>query len=356
MSKRKALAAGCAAVVCALLWLAMPPADLNPEKSQHSVGPSEATGAQSLEAEPQQQGQGGRQRPSSEKLQEGGNGRMKPQAGPPVATDSYGYGPVEEQPGQTPADPLIGPKRPAADSAAGGETTPQDGTSPSRASKPPADSTYPVKGKVAYLTFDDGPSRSTPRILSILREHGVKATFFVIGKTSEESKQQLRNIVAQGHALGNHTFSHDYKQIYKSADSFKADVDKLDRFLMETVGIKPEVLRYPGGSNNQLSWRTGGRNVMKIITREMSKNGIPYFDWNVSSTDAAAPVQDKQSIIESVKTNSAGKPNIIVLMHDMDLKTTTVEALPTVIAYLKNQGYRFDVLSKSSFTYQFLKP
>ncbi|MFD0676787.1 MULTISPECIES: polysaccharide deacetylase family protein [unclassified Paenibacillus] len=216
--------------------------------------------------------------------------------------------------------------------------------------------TSPVEGKVAYLTFDDGPSQSTPRILQILNEYEVKATFFVIGKTSEESKRQLKNIVNQGHALGNHTFTHNYNQIYKSAEAFKADVDRLDRFLEETVGVKPEVLRYPGGSNNQLSWRAGGRNVMKTITREMSKLGISYFDWNVSSTDAAAPVQDKQSIIDSVISNSAGKSKIIVLMHDMDLKTTTVAALPAVITHLKNQGYRFDVLRKNSFTYQFLKP
>jgi peptidoglycan/xylan/chitin deacetylase (PgdA/CDA1 family) len=95
---------------------------------------------------------------------------------------------------------------------------------------------------------------------------------------------------------------------------------------------------------------------MKTITREMSKNGNVHFDWNVSSTDAAAPVQDKQSIIDSVISNSKGKAKIIVLMHDMDLKTTTVEALPAIITHLKSQGYRFDVLSKSSFTYQFLKP
>ncbi|NOU93541.1 polysaccharide deacetylase family protein [Paenibacillus sp. LMG 31456] len=217
-------------------------------------------------------------------------------------------------------------------------------------------SNKPVEGKVAYLTFDDGPSLSTPRILQILNEYEVKATFFVIGKTSEESKRQLKNIVNQGHALGNHTFTHNYNQIYKSAEAFKADVDRLDRFLEETVGVKPEVLRYPGGSNNQLSWRAGGRNVMKTITREMSKLGISYFDWNVSSTDAAAPVQDKQSIIDSVISNSAGKSKIIVLMHDMDLKTTTVAALPAVIAHLKSQGYRFEVLRKNSFTYQFLKP
>jgi peptidoglycan-N-acetylglucosamine deacetylase len=210
--------------------------------------------------------------------------------------------------------------------------------------------------KTAYLTFDDGPSRSTPKILEVLREHHVKATFFVVGKTSEESRSLYKEIVEEGHTLGNHTFSHDYKKVYASVASFKQEVERLNDLLEETAGVRPDILRFPGGSNNHLSRKSGGRQIMPNIAREMSNVGYQYFDWNVSSTDAAAPVQDKELIIHSVKANSDGKKDIIVLMHDMDAKRTTVEALPSVIRYLKEQGYDFRTLKRDSFTYQFLKP
>lgn len=210
--------------------------------------------------------------------------------------------------------------------------------------------------KIAYLTFDDGPSKSTSRILDILQKSGVKATFFVTGKTSDYHKQMLHRIVDQGHALGNHTYSHDYHRIYASVGAFKADVERLNQLLEQTVGVRPNILRYPGGSNNHLSWRAGGRHIMSAITREMSALGYQYFDWNVSSTDAAAVTQSKEAIVESVKSNSRGKNQIIVLMHDMDVKTTTVDALPEIISYLKQSGYQFEVLGKDSFTFQFLRP
>ncbi|WP_284643695.1 polysaccharide deacetylase family protein [Paenibacillus silviterrae] len=217
-------------------------------------------------------------------------------------------------------------------------------------------SSPPATDKRAYLTFDDGPSRSTPQILEVLKEHNVKATFFVVGKTSEESKSLYRQIAKEGHAIGNHTYSHDYRKVYASVAAFKQDVGRLNDLLEETVGVRPDILRFPGGSNNHLSRKSGGRQIMPNIAREMSNAGYQYFDWNVSSTDAAAPVQEKELIIHSVKANSDGKKDIIVLMHDMDAKRTTVEALPSVIRYLKEQGYEFRTLKRDSFTYQFLKP
>ncbi len=127
--------------------------------------------------------------------------------------------------------------------------------------------------------------------------------------------------------------------------------------LEEQTGVKPDILRFPGGSNNHISWKAGGRRIMASIAREMSKQGIAYFDWNVSSADAAAVTLDKQSIVQAVKQNSAHKDRIIVLMHDMDKKTTTVEALPEIITFLKREGYEFKGLDKEeSFRCQFLQP
>ncbi|UJF32832.1 polysaccharide deacetylase family protein [Paenibacillus hexagrammi] len=209
-------------------------------------------------------------------------------------------------------------------------------------------------GKVAYLTFDDGPSQSTSKILRILKEQHVKATFFVVGNEGSEGKALYKQIAADGHALGNHTYSHEYKTIYRSVDAFRRDARKLDRLLEETVGVKPDIIRFPGGSNNHLSWKPGGRGIMRKIAKAMQEDGYQYFDWNVSSTDAAAPVQDKEMIIASVIGASKGKQSIIVLMHDNTHKTTTVEALPVIIQKLKSDGFRFETLSRSSFTFQFL--
>ncbi|MDU0204976.1 polysaccharide deacetylase family protein [Paenibacillus sp. MAH-36] len=223
-------------------------------------------------------------------------------------------------------------------------------------SGPPHHSPPPVGNKIAYLTFDDGPSNSTRKILHILKTNGVTATFFVIGTETSEGKSLYKEIAAEGHALGNHTYSHDYNRIYKSPEAFIKDASRLDRLLEETVGFRPEILRFPGGSNNQVSRKSGGRGVMSKVTAKVKEQGYQYFDWNVSSTDAAAPVQDKDMIIDSVLSASKGKKRIIVLMHDNTYKTTTLEALPVVIRKLKAAGFRFDKLQKSSFTFQFLEP
>ncbi|MCZ8514119.1 polysaccharide deacetylase [Paenibacillus filicis] len=211
-------------------------------------------------------------------------------------------------------------------------------------------------GKTAYLTFDDGPSANTEKILNILENEHIHGTFFVIGRTRPEYRGMYRRIAAAGHALGNHTFSHDYRRIYSSVRAFREDTEALGRFLLKETGVKPDILRFPGGSNNVPSRKAGGPRIMSQITREMSGLGYRYFDWNVSSTDAAAAVPRKSDIVDAVRANSSGKKNAIVLMHDLDGKTTTVEALPEIIRYFKQQGYAFATLNHSSFTFQFLKP
>jgi peptidoglycan/xylan/chitin deacetylase (PgdA/CDA1 family) len=215
---------------------------------------------------------------------------------------------------------------------------------------------FQSSGKIAYLTFDDGPSESTRKILHILKNYGVTATFFVVGSDSSEGRSLYKEIAAEGHALGNHTYSHDYNRIYKSPEAFMKDVRKLDQLLEETVGYRPDILRFPGGSNNHLSRKPGGRGIMSKVASVVKGEGYQYFDWNVSSTDAAAPVQDREMIIDSVLSASRGKKSIIVLMHDNTYKTTTLEALPVVIRKLQTSGFRFEKLKKSSFTFQFMEP
>lgn len=208
--------------------------------------------------------------------------------------------------------------------------------------------------KIAYLTFDDGPSKNTLDILKVLKDYNVKATFFVNGHKAHTDL--YKKIADDGHALANHTYSHDYKTIYSSVDNFKNDVKKLDNFLTEVTGEEPNfILRYPGGSNNTISRRYGNKNIMGEIISEMHKEGYVYFDWNVDSTDAAAYRQSKDKIVNSVLNGSKHTKKAVILMHDLDPKTTTVQALPEVIQGLKEQGFIFDIMTKDTEGTQFTK-
>lgn len=107
--------------------------------------------------------------------------------------------------------------------------------------------------KKVYLTFDDGPSSNTDAILDILREYDVKATFFVVGKTDERSKAAYQRIVAEGHTLAMHSYSHNYSEVYASKESFINDLTSLQEYLYEVTGVWPRFYRFPGGSSNVVS-------------------------------------------------------------------------------------------------------
>lgn len=204
--------------------------------------------------------------------------------------------------------------------------------------------------KTVYLTFDDGPSKNTEDILDILKEEGIVATFFVIGRADEYSKSLYKRIVEEGHAIGNHTYSHNYTAIYKSVDAFVEDFTKLENLLLEASGVKPKIIRYPGGSNTLVG---SDRTIHNAIIDEITKQGYVHFDWNVDSNDASKVTQDKDVIVNSV-INSLRKTSII-LFHDSKPKTTTVEALPEIIKTLKDKGYSFEVLNSDGYKVQFIK-
>lgn len=175
-----------------------------------------------------------------------------------------------------------------------------------------------------YLTFDDGPSSNTDRILDILNEYGVKATFFVVGK--EGFTKEYQRIVQEGHTLGMHSFSHKYQEIYKSVEAYQEDLDKLHSFLYETTGVDCDIVRFPGGSSN----KTSKVDMQDVITY-LTEQGMTYFDWNVSSGDAASNYVSANQIANNVLNNVWKFDSVIVLMHDSSAKSTTVEALPVII-------------------------
>ncbi len=104
-----------------------------------------------------------------------------------------------------------------------------------------------------YLTFDDGPSSNTSRILDILADYNVKATFFVVGKEEEEYQALYKRIVEEGHTLAMHSYSHRYNEIYQSVESYSADLSKLQEFLYDITGVWCRYCRFPGGSSNTVS-------------------------------------------------------------------------------------------------------
>lgn len=211
------------------------------------------------------------------------------------------------------------------------------------------------QNKVAYLTFDDGPSTNTLSILNILDRYNIKATFFVNGYTSQLGINTYKAINSRGHAIGNHTYSHNYSKIYKSVEDFAEDFDKLQNLLSSYIGIKPKIVRLPGGSNNSISRKYGGSTLMIQISKYLLDNGYTYFDWNIDSTDASVKLQSKTEIVNSVLNTSKRKSTLIVLLHDNSIKTTTVEALPEIIEGLINQGFEFRSLSPNEYINQFLR-
>jgi len=198
------------------------------------------------------------------------------------------------------------------------------------------------ENKTAYLTFDDGPSKRTEEILDILKEKGVNATFFVIGENLRTEWQQdlLRRMIDEGHTIGIHTYSHNYEKIYESVASYLEDFNQVFEMVYEITGEKSEVFRFPGGSINGYT-----KSFYQELIAEMLRRGFVYYDWNVSSEDAAGSTS-AQKITESVITTMQGKSRIVILMHDSSGKKTTVAALPNIIDKITDEGYQFHELTR----------
>lgn len=181
-----------------------------------------------------------------------------------------------------------------------------------------------------YLTFEDGPSENTESILDILDQYQVKATFFVVGKTDEESQALYKRIVEDGHTLGMHSYSNKYSTIYESKEAFESDFTQLRDYLYELTGVESHYYRFPGGSSNQIS------NVdMAEFIQYLDSQNVVYYDWNVSSGDATSQAYSSEDIVANVTSNVVKYKTSVVLLHDADDKSTTVEALAPLIEALQ---------------------
>lgn len=186
-----------------------------------------------------------------------------------------------------------------------------------------------------YLTFDDGPSDNTDRILDILAENDVKATFFTVGHTDDASASHYKRILREGHTLAMHSYSHKYSKVYESESAFKKDYTKISKLLRKYIGSKPLYYRFPGGSSNSVS-----KVPMSDLITFLEAEGVTYFDWNVASGDADKEPLTAEEIYKNVIDGVNGKDTSVVLMHDLAGKDSTVEALPRIIKKLLDEGYR----------------
>lgn len=184
--------------------------------------------------------------------------------------------------------------------------------------------------KKVYLTFDDGPSTNTEKILDILDQYQIKATFFVTGRDDTKSLELYQEIVERGNTIGMHSYSHQYAQLYQSLDSFKQDFAMIQDRIEQACGFSCKLYRFPGGSSNQVSHLD-----MKEFIRFLNKEQITYFDWNVECGDATDQEYTKQMLVENVVNNVAKYSVSVVLMHDAGNKDKTVEALPIIINKLQ---------------------
>ncbi|MGN1415264.1 MAG: polysaccharide deacetylase family protein [Oscillospiraceae bacterium] len=197
---------------------------------------------------------------------------------------------------------------------------------------------YVSSPKVCYLTFDDGPSDNSEAILDILKENDVKATFFVVGWCVDGREDILQRMVDEGHTVGIHTYSHDYEEIYESKEAYVDDFEKVYNVIYETVGVKPWLFRYPGGSYNSFN-----KDVADDIITEMNGRGFTYFDWSCATSDATVGAT-YNSCVENFK-DTLSSDYETVLIHDS--KELTVEYLPEIIDYAKAEGYKFETLDSA---------
>lgn len=193
-----------------------------------------------------------------------------------------------------------------------------------------------------YLTFDDGPSYLTNRILDILDEEGVKATFFVT--SANESTRRAYN---SGHAIALHTSSHNYSYIYSSADNYFNDLNAVSDAVYNVIGIRPNIIRFPGGSSNTVS-RNYNIGIMSYLTMEVINRGYIYFDWNISSGDAGGDIYNSNNIYYNVVNNLSHSKTNIVLMHDSAGHEATAEALRNIISFGKEYGYSFKTITSDT--------
>ena len=200
--------------------------------------------------------------------------------------------------------------------------------------------------KVVYLTFDDGPSENTKKIMDILAKYNAKATFFVTGR-NQKYNYLIKDAYNAGHTIGLHTYSHDYQTVYSSVEAYFDDLNKVGQMVKNEIGFVPHYIRFPGGSSNTIS-RKYCQGIMSTLTKEVIEKGYQYYDWNGDSTDAS---RNHVAVDKLIRNGTlCHDNNVMILCHDTQAKDTTVQALPAIIEHYRNLGYTFKGIDDTTFT------
>lgn len=199
--------------------------------------------------------------------------------------------------------------------------------------------------KIMYLTFDDGPSQHTQEVLDILKKYNAKATFFVTGE-KKEYEYLIKEEYKQGHAIGIHTFSHDYGKIYSSPEAYFKDIEKMNDVIEKQIGHKVKILRFPGGSSNTVS-RKYCDGIMTQLTKDVLDKGYQYYDWNASNGDGNSNLS-VSTLVDTGQKEVGEQEVVMVLMHDGAGSEETVKALPSLLEYYQKQGYEFRIIDDST--------
>lgn len=193
--------------------------------------------------------------------------------------------------------------------------------------------------KVIYLTFDDGPNQYTERLLNVLDEYNAKATFFVIGG-NDKYYDLIGDAYDRGHTIAVHSFSHDYSEIYDSTEAFFDDLKEIEKLVYEQTGVRPTIMRFPGGTSNQVG-DDAQEGIMSELVNMLPEYGYTHCDWNVSSGDGAAN-KEEETIVNAVIAGVqklGKKESAVVLMHDS--KKTSVDAVDDILEWGLENGYVF---------------
>lgn len=202
--------------------------------------------------------------------------------------------------------------------------------------------------KTVYLTFDDGPSDNTPRVLEVLDRYGIKATFFVTGHEPDKAPY-IKDAYDKGHSIGLHSMTHNYDQIYVSEEAFFSDLEAVGNMVKEQIGYVPYLTRFPGGASNTISANYCA-GIMTSLVEDVQARGYQFYDWNVSSADASGTNVAVDTLVQSSCVE--GYTNVMLLFHDSSTKDTTPDALPQIIEYYQERGYAFEPVTREAFVCQ----
>lgn len=194
----------------------------------------------------------------------------------------------------------------------------------------------PAEQKIICLTFDDGPTDSTtPKVLDILEREKVQATFFIIGRQVSGREDILRRTAAAGHAIGIHTYSHRYSEIYASPRALLADIEACREAICSALPhYRGKLYRFPGGEYGRA----------EELRRAVHDSGLTVCAWNASADDSVLPHATAEQLYENAIRTGAERNRIVLLLHDGVNYRATVECLPRIIAHYRDRGYTFDVM------------